>query len=93
MSTDLFLGIDMGTSACRATAIDVGGTVLGQASIPLPAPLRSGRQVEQQASVWWSALSHTTARLGEQIPLRQVRAVAVDGTSGTLLLGDGDGAR
>ena len=91
MSSDLFLGIDMGTSACRATVIDEGGTVLGQSSVPLPAPLRSGRRVEQRASVWWSTLSHTIARLGEQIPLRQVRAVAVDGTSGTLLLGDGDG--
>lgn len=88
MTEALFLGIDMGTSACRAVAIDGDGVVAGQASVPLEAPRRDGAGVEQQASVWWAALTAAVFHLGEQVPLRRVRAVAVDGTSGTLLIGD-----
>jgi len=86
VTADLFLGIDMGTSACRVMAIDGDGAVAGQSSAPLPPPQRNGRHVEQQASLWWIALTAAVAQLGAQVPLRHVRALAVDGTSGTLLL-------
>lgn len=91
MTEDLFLGIDMGTSACRAMAIDGDGAVAGQASAPLAPPRRDGARVEQAAPLWWAALTTSVNRLGEQLALRRIRAVAVDGTSGTLLLGDAHG--
>lgn len=87
----LFVGIDMGTSACRAMAVDSAGRICGQSSVPLPAPETRGRCVEQAADVWWGALVDAVVRLTAQVPAAEIRAMAVDGTSGTLLLSDGDG--
>ena len=32
----LLLGIDFGTGGCKVTAIDTGGTVIGEASVEYP---------------------------------------------------------
>ena len=34
----IFLGVDFGTSGCRAVAINAGGELLAQAETPLSAP-------------------------------------------------------
>lgn len=54
--TDLYLGIDLGTSGCRIIAIDNNGTIHGQSSRALPAPLRNGDAVEQDPQLWWTAV-------------------------------------
>lgn len=82
----LYLGIDLGTSACRVCAIDAAGTVCAQAAAPLPAPQRDGARVEQDPALWWQALTLALRELFQHIPAEQVAALAVDGTSGTLLL-------
>jgi D-ribulokinase len=84
----LSLGIDIGTSGVRAIAIDAAGRVHGQASAAMPSPTRDGDSVLQDADIWWRAVIETLARLAPLLPLDQVRAIAVDGTSGTLLLAD-----
>src|SRR5439155_2077252 len=61
-------------------------------SAAMPPPTRDGDSVVQDAEIWWSAVVDTLTRLAPLLPLGQVRAVAVDGTSGTLLLAAGDGA-
>src|SRR5205814_7866452 len=92
VTTPLSLGIDIGTSGVRAIAIDAVGAVCGQASAAMPPPTRDGDSVVQDAEIWWSAVVDTFAGLAPLLPLEQVRAIAVDGTSGTLLLAAGDGA-
>ena len=97
--TDLYLGIDLGTSGCRIIAIDNHGTIHGQSTTPLPAPVRNGDAVEQDPHLWWAAVRtalHSLLRLlstqgATQAPAAQVRAIAVDGTSATLLLTDNAG--
>ena len=92
MTRPLYLGLDIGTSGVRAIAIDEDGAVGGQASAAMPPPARDGDSVLQDAEVWWRAVVAALAGLRAQLPLDRVRAIAVDGTSGTLLLADADGA-
>ena len=82
----LYLGIDLGTSACRVCAIDATGTVQGEAASPLPPLRREGTRVEQNPALWWQAVTSALHTLLQRIPAAQVSALAVDGTSGTLLL-------
>lgn len=90
--TELYLGIDVGTSGCRIIAIDNNGTIRAQSSRALPTPLRHGDAVEQDAHLWWSAVQAALHDLLHDLPAeetrQQIRAIAVDGTSATLLLTD-----
>ncbi len=87
----LFIGIDVGTSACRACAIDERALVVAEARRELPPPLRHGVCVEQDPLVWWQALTETLDALCQQIDPGQVSRIAVDATSGTVLLCTRDG--
>jgi D-ribulokinase len=89
--TDLFLGIDVGTGGVRACAIDAGARIHGTAAAPLPAPRQHGDAIEQEAEVWWQATVMTIGKLGQAVDLGRIARIAVDGTSGTLLLIDADG--
>jgi hypothetical protein len=87
----LYIGIDLGTSGCRAIAIDEKNTIQGQANVPLPEPERSNSQVEQQADIWWQAIQQLLTTLFQKIAATRVAAICVDGTSSTLLLVAKDG--
>jgi sugar (pentulose or hexulose) kinase len=87
-----FIGIDVGTSACRACAVDDAGVLLAEARTPLPPPRRHGACVEQDPAFWWSALNDTLHRLGRQFESRGLQRVAIDATSATLLLCDSAGS-
>lgn len=91
MTSDLFIGVDMGTSACRCVAVDPAGARVAMAGAPLPPPLRDGPRVEQHPRQWWKAFTAALERLLRHVPAGGVRAIAVDGTSGTLLVTDADG--
>lgn len=88
-----WIGLDLGTSGCRAIAIDVAGHPLAVAATPLPAPeAPCPEALEQDPERWWQAvltvLSRLQADLGDHVP----RALCVDGTSATLLLCGPDGS-
>jgi sugar (pentulose or hexulose) kinase len=87
----LYIGIDLGTSGCRAMAIDSDGRLQAQADTALPEPVRDGCRAEQAPELWWQGVRDTLVALLAQIPAGSVRALAVDGTSGTLLLADAGG--
>ncbi len=87
----LYVGIDLGTTGCRAIAVDASGTVKAEMSAPIAAPVRNNDQVTQDPTVWWKAVSGCLQNLLKQIDPARVRALAVDGTSGTLLLSDDKG--
>lgn len=87
----LYLGIDIGTSGVRACAIDCEGVEHAQASCKLPEPERRGPVVSQRAELWWDAVLSTLKDLLARLDRTRVRAIAVDGTSGTLLLTDAHG--
>ena len=88
---NLYIGIDVGTSACRACAIDERAAIVAEARIDLPAPTRDGARVEQAAGVWWRTLIDTLDALCTRLNPARVSRMAVDGTSATLLLCDKQG--
>lgn len=91
MNTPLFAGIDAGTSGIRLVLIDAMGTIYHEAALPLRTSTRPGPEHEQDPQDWW----HKTRSLLQGIPeslKASVRALAIDGTSGTLLACDKSGA-
>jgi D-ribulokinase len=89
----LFLGIDVGTGGVRAMAVTETGNVAAVASVAFepetPVPQQGGH--EQQPEAWWRAVCQTTAAVADQLSRKcqsvqqWLAAVAVDGTSGTLV--------
>ncbi|BAU47737.1 carbohydrate kinase [Sulfurifustis variabilis] len=88
---DAYIGIDIGTSGCRAVAIDAAGAVLAQAEAPLPPSTRNGAEVTQDPMQWWAAMHACLKNVAGQIDARRVRRLAIAGTSATLLLCDKQG--
>ncbi|WP_119304862.1 FGGY-family carbohydrate kinase [Dongia deserti] len=89
--TPLFLGIDIGTSGVRACAIDGEERIVGAASVALPPPRRDGAAIDQEPEFWWQATCDAIRALGRSVDLSAIWRIAVDGTSGTLLLTDAAG--
>lgn len=85
---DLFIGIDLGTSGCRAIAIDEQAKPVCNIALSWPAPTANGARVEQDALIWWRTLQDLLAQLCQAIPAGHVRAICLDGTSGTVLVAD-----
>ena len=86
-----YLGIDLGTSGIRAILIDAAERIIAEARVDLPKPVRRGDTVEQDPQLWWQGLIDVMRHLGGKTSLDSVRALAVDGTSSTLLLADKEG--
>ncbi|MGW8247754.1 MAG: FGGY-family carbohydrate kinase [Acidiferrobacterales bacterium] len=91
LGSDLYIGIDIGTSGCRVAAIDDSEMVVASASSPFPPSAIDGDCVTQQPQDWWRALEHSLMELLQQIDANKVVAIAVDGTSSTILLSDAAG--
>ena len=84
---NLYLGIDFGTTGARSTIIDSQGTIHCETEYTFA---NKGQQQPELPSVWQNALRDSI----EQIPpaiRNQVRAIALDGTSSTVMLCDTDG--
>ncbi|MFG1945151.1 FGGY-family carbohydrate kinase [Nonomuraea sp. NPDC048826] len=85
-----WLGIDLGTQSVRAMAVDADGRVLGAAVRPLTSH-RDGVRHEQDPEEWWRALAAATREALWRVPAGRIEGVAVDATSGTILLTAPDG--
>lgn len=88
----LFLGVDVGTSGVRGIAIDGAGGVVAQASAALPAPLALDGGLRQDPELWWQATARVVGDIAAAVPGHRLAAIAIDGTSGTLLVTDAQGA-
>ncbi|MFD7027403.1 FGGY-family carbohydrate kinase [Streptomyces sp. NPDC059917] len=86
----VWLGLDLGTQSARCLAVDSAGHVLAAASRPLTSR-REGDRHEQDPEQWWSALAGACREALADIDPRRVRGLAIDGTSGTILLTGPDG--
>ncbi|MGK5728586.1 FGGY-family carbohydrate kinase [Streptomyces sp. URMC 124] len=84
------LGLDLGTQSVRAVAVDGAGRTVGAASRPLTGR-REGVRHEQDPEQWWTALAAACREALAGIAPERVRGLAVDATSGTILLADGRG--
>lgn len=93
MPQPCYIGIDIGTSGCRACAIDGAGMPIAEERAALPAPERGpDGSVRQSPEVWWDALVGRLAALARGLgDAYNPRALAIDATAGTLLLCDQEG--
>jgi sugar (pentulose or hexulose) kinase len=80
------LGLDIGTGGVRAALLDAAGAVLAVAAAPFP----EGRARAPEG--WWAGVEAALAALRGSADLGAVAAVAVDGTSGTLVAVNAAGA-
>jgi D-ribulokinase len=85
---DLFLGIDIGTSGARAIVIDAGGEVRagGKAAMSAFGP------DPRDPAAWWAAVRSAVSQALSDIRPSDIRALSVDGTSGTMLGINEDGS-
>lgn len=83
----LAVGIDIGTSGVRALAMAQDFAVEAEASVPMEAAGADGRD----PAVWWTATGLALDALFAKVAPQRVVALAVDGTSGTVLPVDMDG--
>ena len=76
----LFIGIDLGTSGCRAIAIDVNGKVKAQSEHHYVS------ENNQTPQVWWQATQTVLRDITSKVKQQHIHSIAVDGTSSTVLL-------
>ncbi|MER9330989.1 FGGY-family carbohydrate kinase [Mesorhizobium sp. M0488] len=81
LSGCLVVGVDIGTSGARAVAMRPDFSIAGQSAVRLDA----FGQDPRNPIAWWQAVRTALAELLAGIDRTTVRAIAVDGTSGTLL--------
>jgi sugar (pentulose or hexulose) kinase len=86
----IWLGIDLGTQSVRVMAIDESGKIVGMGSHKLTSR-RDGPRHEQEPEDWWNAVAVAAKTALKDLPREAIRGLAVDGTSGTVLLVDGSG--
>ncbi|MGA0134409.1 MAG: TIGR01459 family HAD-type hydrolase [Opitutales bacterium] len=87
---DVVIGVDLGTSGVRAVAMDRHGRLMGAASRRLPGTVAEGMRRLQDPQAWWTGLGECLRELVRSTDGCRPRAIAVDGTSGTLLAIDHD---
>ena len=82
-----WLGLDLGTQSVRAMAVSATGEVLGVGSQRLTSR-HDGPRHEQNPEEWWNAIAAACRIALKDLPPESIHGVAVDGTSGTILLID-----
>ncbi|TMJ35403.1 MAG: carbohydrate kinase [Alphaproteobacteria bacterium] len=86
------LGIDIGTSGVRAVLLGRDGDILAMSQTAMMLPQQSFGRLWQDARVWAAAMDEVLLGLKAKFKEHQVLALAIDGTSGTILPVDGNGA-
>lgn len=80
----LYAGIDLGTSGCRLVLLNAKGEIHTEQRVVYP------QAAQQTPALWWNAVQQMRTAVGAEVWGR-VAAIAVDGTSGTVLLTDANG--
>ncbi|MCK5918408.1 MAG: FGGY-family carbohydrate kinase [Cocleimonas sp.] len=80
----LYAGVDFGTSGCRLVLIDANKIQVYSQQVHYRDPDK------QSPAIWWGALSHLLIACPQDFK-ESLQSIAIDGTSGTLLLTDKKG--
>lgn len=83
--SSLFIGIDLGTTGCRAIAIDSSGNIIAQVKYTYSNQLQHHQQTPHD---WWQATQSVLQDITSLVHQQHIQAIAIDGTSGTVLLCD-----
>lgn len=75
-----FVGLDLGTSGCKAIAVDEAGAVVARAGEGYPLFTPRPGWAEQEPSDWWRAADAAMRRLRAELPAgHAVRAIGLSG--------------
>jgi sugar (pentulose or hexulose) kinase len=88
MTRACVIGIDVGTSGVRVAALAKDGATVGAGAVSMAALDSDPTSPE----TWWRGVSGSISELRGSCDLSGVRALAVDGTSGTMLAVNDSGA-
>lgn len=87
-----YLGIDIGTSGIRGCCIDEDAAELASHSAAMETPALNNGCSEQDPAIWWHITQQVIQRLASDLSNVEIKALAIDGTSGTVLLTDENGS-
>ena len=77
------LGIDIGTSACKAAVFDRNGEVIASASEEYPVYYPHPGWAEQDPRDWWRAVCTAIRRMAaDRVDLSEIAGVGIDGLVG-----------
>ena len=97
MNEPLVLGLDLGTGGVRAIAATADGRLLAQSAVAYESlPPESTDRHEQSPQLWWESVARCLHKLTDELKRKgcdfgRLQAVAVDGTSGTIVAIDAAG--
>ncbi|OUR85358.1 hypothetical protein A9Q92_08260 [Methylophaga sp. 42_8_T64] len=92
MNNNAYIGIDLGTSGCRAIAINQSGDFIALSQQAVPTPPQTPPYSEQDPQQQWLIVDQVLQQLFRQLQAYQVINIAVDATSGSVMLADDNGA-
>jgi sugar (pentulose or hexulose) kinase len=87
---DVWVGLDLGTQSVRAIAATRHGAVVGTGRSALTST-RDGPRHEQDPEQWWDAVAASSRQALSSGGAEAVQGVAVDATSGTIVLTNPEG--
>ena len=95
LSDPLFMGIDIGTSGVRGCVINTEAEELISYSVELESPNINAARIEQDPLIWQQAtykvIKELSLKLKSLSAEKSIAALAIDGTSGTVLVCDEEG--
>ncbi len=89
--SSVWVGVDLGTTAVRVLAVSGDGVVVGRGERAFESR-RAGSRHEQDPEAWWAGFGPACRDALRETAPERVRGLAACGTSGTILLVDGDGS-
>ena len=91
MTDNAYIGIDLGTSGCRAIAIDELGNTIASTQLALQTSSSNPPHSEQDPYYHWQLVLDVLSKLIPQCHQYEIKALAVDATSGSILVTDESG--
>jgi xylulokinase len=93
VSTELLLGIDIGTSSSKGVLVTPRGEIVARAATPHETSNpRQGWFEHDAERIWWADFHTLVGRLRAEVPDARVAALGVSGIGPCLLPADADGA-
>lgn len=90
--SDILLGIDIGTSACKVMAFDKSGKVVASKSKSYPVYYPNPGWVEQNPDEWWDAVCVAIKQMiDEGLNASEIKGVGIDGQSWSAIAVDKEG--
>lgn len=90
----LVIGLDLGTGGARAVVVSADGEVVSRGAATIAGAGATSERHEQQPSAWWNAAREALGEALQSLSGQQraaLRALSVDGTSGTIVGLDAEG--